>query len=331
MIFLCAVVALAAAAFLFHWRMQKKQEIYQLKVDENALAGADDQEVSYRKIEVDGEFYRYNTNIMNILYMGVDTQSEDAEVDTQNNAGQADTILLLSIDRKTKECHVIAIPRDTMTKIRMYDNAGNYLGKATQHLSLAYAYGDGENKSCQLVAEAVSQLLCDIPVNRYVSSDISSIPDFNDLVGGVTVTVPNDDLAKYGFEYKKGRSLKLDSENVELFLRQRDISKDFTNNGRMERQKVYIEAYLKKLAECAREDLEGLIDKIDRLDEESVNNLRSTELEQILSMLDEGGLGEDHFHILEGEDENGELHDEFYADEEKICDLILDIYYVKVS
>ena len=325
------VLAAAAIGFFLHIRLQRQQAVYQVKVDENALENREEGEVSYRKIEVDGQTYRYNTGITNILYMGVDTESADeADVETAQAAGQADAIMLLSVDRRTRDVQIIAIPRDTMTKIRMYDNAGNYLGKATQHLSLAYAYGDGEDKSCRLVAEAVSQLLEDIPIQKYISSDLSSISQINDLVGGVTVTVPGDDLEYLGARCKKGRTLKREGEMAEQFVRSRNTEEDFSNAGRMERQKVYLTAYLEKLQERANEDMEGLLSDIEDLEDLTVSNLTATDLEQLLTILSENDLNEENYHILEGEDRLGELHDEFYADEEKLQELILDLYYVKV-
>lgn len=39
---------------------------------------------------------------------------------------------------------------------------------------------------------------------------------------------------------------------------------------------------------------------------------------------------EDNFVILQGTDQEGELHDEFYADQEALLDLIIDLFYKKV-
>lgn len=328
---LIVLVAAAGAVFL-HLRLQRQQSIYDVTVDENALENQGEATVSYRKIEVNGVTYRYNTGITNILYMGVDTEnSEESDVESHSSAGQADCVMLLSINRRTMEAQVIAIPRDTMTKIRMYDNSGNYLGKATQHLSLAYAYGDGGDQSCRLVAEAVSQLLCDIPIQKYISSDLSSIPEINDLVGGVTVTVPGDDLEYLGSRFKKGKTLTLDGETAELFVRSRNIEEDFSNTGRMERQKVYLTAFLEKLQARAQNDMDGLLSDLEDLEDVTVSNLTTTDLEQLLTILADNDLSEDNYHILEGEDRLGELHDEFYVDEEKLQQLILDLFYVKVS
>ena len=332
LLLILAILVIAAGAVFLHLRFQRQQSVYNVTVDENALKNQGEATVSYRKIEVDGVTYRYNTGITNILYMGVDTESsQESDVESDSSAGQADCVMLLSINRRTMEAQVIAIPRDTMTKIRMYDNSGNYLGKATQHLSLAYAYGDGEDQSCRLVAEALSQLLLDIPIQKYISSDLSSIPEINDLVGGVTVTVPGDDLEYLGSRFREGRTLTLDGETAEQFVRSRNIEEDFSNTGRMERQKVYLMAFLEKLKARAQDDMDGLLSDLENMDDLTVSNLTTTDLEQLLTILAGNDLSEDNYHILEGEDQLGELHDEFYVDEEKLQQLILDLFYVKVS
>ena len=59
-----------------------------------------------------------------------------------------------------------------------------------------------------------------------------------DVIGPVKVTVPNDDLE----EYEKGSVVEINASNVDRFLHYRDTSRDFSNEGRMERQKAYIMA-----------------------------------------------------------------------------------------
>ena len=46
----------------------------------------------------------------------------------------------------------------------------------------------------------------------------------------------------FGPEYEKGQTLIVDESNIERFVRFRDIGTDFSNEGRMERQKVFLEA-----------------------------------------------------------------------------------------
>lgn len=326
-----SVLVLACAAVFVHTRLQQKQDLYQLKIDEDALEHIGEETAHYRKIEVDGKTYRYNTSIRNILYMGIDTQTDDSDEESlsTSSAGQADSFMLISIDRRNNDMHIIAIPRDTMTQIRMYDNTGQYLGKAQQHLSLSYAYGDGGKQSCLLAAEAVSQLLHDIPINNYISTNISSIGAINDLVGGVTVTIPGDDLEYLGRQYRKGRTLTLDSETAEIFVRSRNIEEDFTNQGRMLRQKVFVTQLFSQMKKRIDNDLDGLLEDIDKIGDTSVTNLRSSDIQDLLVQVSDHSITSENYHILEGSDEVGDLHDEFYIDDEKLVQLLLDIYYVE--
>ena len=54
-------------------------------------------------------------NLSNYLFMGIDATDEVSTYKSQQDAGQADTIFLVSMDRVTEEIQVLLIPRDTMT------------------------------------------------------------------------------------------------------------------------------------------------------------------------------------------------------------------------
>ena len=49
-----------------------------------------------------------------------------------------------------------------------------------------------------------------------------------------------------------------------------------------------------------------------------------------MSFLKKTELTDDSFIQLEGQDQTGELHDEFYPDEEALQQLIIDLFYEKV-
>ena len=66
------------------------------------------------------------------------------------------------------------IPRDTMTEITLTDLSGNVLGRDIQHLALGYAYGDGRDKSCQYMKEAVSNLLGGLAIDGYMAISMSA-------------------------------------------------------------------------------------------------------------------------------------------------------------
>ncbi len=105
--------------------------------------------LQYAQERGEAEFV-YNDHLSNYLFMGVDTEGE-AEDATARNAGQADAIFLLSMNRVTGEINTVSIPRDTMTEIEAFSVGGKSLGMMKNHINLQYAQGDGKHKSCELM------------------------------------------------------------------------------------------------------------------------------------------------------------------------------------
>ena len=107
-----------------------------------------------------GKAYRFNEEMITLLFMGIDQRSEEVEqiLGISGESGQADTIFLVAMNPLNDKIKVIAVSRDTMTEIPIFDARGNYLGEEKNHLGLAYAFGDGREKSCQYMVDAVSRL-----------------------------------------------------------------------------------------------------------------------------------------------------------------------------
>lgn len=63
---------------------------------------------------------------------------------------------------------VLFLPRDSMTKIEVFNPYGQSLGETTDHLNIQYAFGDGKEKSCELMKTAVSDMLDGLPIQGIV-------------------------------------------------------------------------------------------------------------------------------------------------------------------
>ncbi|MCD7992054.1 MAG: LytR family transcriptional regulator, partial [Clostridia bacterium] len=100
-------------------------------------------------VEYNGKQYRRNSYVKAILCIGVDRSGNMTEKTTAGFGGQADGLFLIAQDTARNTIKILMIPRDTMTDIMLTDLSGNELGKDLQHLNLAYAYGDGREKSCE--------------------------------------------------------------------------------------------------------------------------------------------------------------------------------------
>ena len=149
----------------------------------------------YRYTEYNGKKYQYNNRVTTLLYAGLDSFDELKQTATYGDKARADSIMLIVLDEVSKKMSVVAINRDTMTEVHRFSRNGDDLGVYVTHLGYAYTNGDGGEASCENLKTAVSTLFNNLPIDGYMVSNQTSIVMINDLVGGVTVTVPNDDLA----------------------------------------------------------------------------------------------------------------------------------------
>ena len=301
---------------------------------DGTAAGEDNTMYSYDPdlIWYGGRAYRYNENLTTILIMGIDQRSEVIEKreGISGESGQADTIFLLVLNHEKEKMKIIGISRDTMTDIKTFDYKGNYLGESINHLGLAYAFGDGKEKSCQYMVDAVSNLFYGIPVNAYVALNMEAVIGINDAVGGVTVTVP-EDLSKADKELKKGVTVTLMGRQALTFMKWRDTGIDYSNNLRMARQKLYIISFLKQALKAVKDDMALPLTLYQNLTDEMVTDITPDEAvylsTQILSMsLDESGIM-----MLKGDSARGSVYDEVYVDDKALYELILNIFYTEVK
>lgn len=186
-----------------------------------------------------GKAYRYNHDLVTMLVMGIDQESDTIEEkdDVSGESGQADSIFLMVMDKSKDEIKMISISRDTMTQIKTFDYKGNYLGKSKNHLGLAYSFGDGKVTMLSVHGGCCLQPVLWNAVNGYVALNMNAVAMINDAVGGVTVTVP-EDMTQVDPSFAEGAAVTLTGDQALKFTRYRDTEKDFSNNSRMERQET---------------------------------------------------------------------------------------------
>lgn len=296
--------------------------LYYLKSTKDSKPVVRDHEDSYdyRMIKVDNKEYVYNSDLIGILLLGID--SSDSK-----SLGQSDFINVMLLDRGSKTMKFLSISRDTMTPIQLFDASGNDLGWDKQHLALAYAYGKDPENGSMLSSAAVSKLLNDIPIVNFVTTDISSIADFQDIVGNLTVTIPDDSLSYLNIGWDKGMEVTLNKGNAEKFLRSRNTKVSFTNESRRVRQKVYMQAYVDKLKKMLSDDFSATVKKLASAYSKVTTNLSINDLDAYAEMLMRYSLDEDSFSNLKGEEKQGAFHDEYQIDENAKDALILQLFY----
>lgn len=272
---------------------------------------------------VDGRQYRYNTDVVNLLLLGVDAGDSESLRVTGN---QADTIILVSFNLKTGAVDMLPIPRDIVSPVMVLDVSGNVAYTLSDAICTAHAYGDGGVQSGQLMEAAVSYLMDSIPVHRFASIQFEAIAPLTDYVGGVPVEMLPDFAFAAGYELSEAQTgdiLLLDGEMAVQYVRERSLPyMDGTNLSRMVRQRQYLFALVDVIKARTKSDLFFPL----RLYSEMQPYLKTDLTFRELAYLGWRALrAEDiQLHVMDGE----MVELEYVVNQEFLQQYILDTFYV---
>ncbi len=267
--------------------------------------------------------YIYNDNLTTILFMGVD-KSDINKTTANGKNGQADALYTVTIDTETGKTTVICISRDTYSDIKIYSKEGNYIRTEPRQLCLAYAYGDGKDMSCENCVWSVSNVLCGIPINTYMSIDFSAISVLNDTVGGVRVP-------EYTVDWKRktGKTTVLYGKKAYDYVQYRNVNVTESNAHRITRQIDYLKAFSAKAISKTKEDISTPLKLYNKINSNSVNNLTADKITYLTSVFLKGNM-EIEFKNIEGDIRVVGEHSAFFPDSQKLYELVLEVFYKEV-
>lgn len=274
-----------------------------------------------------GKEYEYNDQLSNYLFLGVDVREPIERNGVRGESGQADAIYLVSYNRVQETIKVLAIPRDTIADIAIYAPDGTELGSNKDHINIQYAFGDGGHTSCDLMRDAVSKMLYDLPIQGYCSLYMEGISTATEVLGGVELVVPDDTLVDVNPEYKKGATITVTKENAERFVRYRDTKESQSAIDRMNRQKTFIRAFADKAVKVYGEDPGFIADLYDSLENYMVTNMSNDIFADLLTSKNISG---EKIQNLPGEGVDGERFDEYHINEDQLYELVLQMFYKEV-
>ncbi len=276
-----------------------------------------------------GKKYKYNNHLTNTLILGIDKASNDGVEIGSAEAGQSDSLYLISVDRVTEKVTQIKIPRDTMTRIEKFYNDGTSAGYSTDHISLQFGYGDGKFESCKLTKEAVENLFYGIRITDYCAVNMDCITALAALAGEVKVVVPDDSLEYKYPEFKAGEEVTLTEENTEIFVRSRDTDTTQSSIARDGRQNAYIDAYMELTKQRASEDIHFLTDIYETIEPYMTTNMNNG---QFIKLLDQIVFNSEREVLqLPGEGVETELYDEYHVDDDALYEMVIDVFYTEVE
>ncbi len=191
-------------------------------------------------------------NVLNVLLIGTDARST-------SERGRSDSMILVSINKQTKKLLMFSFLRDIYLYIP---------GVESTRLNHSYAYGGPE-----LTMKTIEQNF-GIEINKYVQVNFYSFIEVIDAVGGIDLTV-TDDEAKLINDYlgeinklvgdkkgsdrlKGGGNLHLNGKQALCYARIRYIGTDF---ARTRRQRDVLNQVLEKVRNMELGELSGFLDE----------------------------------------------------------------------
>lgn len=282
-------------------------------------------------VKYQGQIYAYNEDILTFLFMGIDKKDGTVrEVAEGTNGGQADALFLLVLDSHRKKASVIGINRNTMTEIDIYNEEGAYVNTVLAQIAVQHGFGNGVEKSCEYQKEAVSRLFYRLPIHGYAAVNMSAIPELNDIIGGVDVTVLEDMTSEVP-AFKEGAAVHLEGQDALTYVRYRDRDVFASADQRLARQKQYLTGFIGAAKKAAGEDISAVVRLYQAAAPMMTTDITLDEAVYLASQALDYSLGSGDFHMLAGETVMGEQFEEYYIDETALYELILEVFYEPVE
>lgn len=281
-------------------------------------------------VRYNGGIYQYNEDIMNFLVLGIDKYGEMVPNSTLTGGGQSDGIFVVVVNPDEKDIKVLAINRDTMTRIKMYGIGENGSTVETvAQIAVQYGFGNGREESSIRTKETVSELLYGLPIHGYVSISVAAIPKLNDAVGGVEVTVL-EDLTKAKKGWTKGATVTLKGDDARQYTQYRDEYVFESARGRLARQKQYLQAFINKAITSVKSDITVPITLYQELNKHMVTDISLDEVAYLAGELKDYHFDSSEIYTLEGNTVKGERFEEFYPDKAALKNLMMELFYEEV-
>ena len=229
-------------------------------------------------------------------------------------------------DKKNETLSAIAINRNTMTEIDLYNIENKHIGTSEAQICLSHSYGDGQRLSCSYTVDAVQRLMNDIPISGYYAMNMDGMIVLNDAIGGVEVEVMDDlsDSGK-GVNLTKGETKTLTGKEAYVYIRSRDVNEFNSATRRLERQKQYVESMINQILSInSKGEALGIYEQ---LKDYSVTDMTIGDFVSEVQNFNYSG----EMYSLPGEMMEGENFEEYYVDGEELYKMIIDIFYEEVE
>ena len=285
-------------------------------------------------IKYNGKIYSYNEKLMTFLFMGIDKNTKVKEVSEGTDGGQADALFLAVLNPEDQTIKIVGINRNTMCDIDIYNEDGDYVTTTTAQIAVQHGFGNGVEESCEYQIKAVRKLFYDLPIHGYAAINMKAIPIINDAVGGVDLVSMSDitdDSNHNKLIIREGESVHLMGNDAYWYVRDRDEEILGSADIRLARQKQYLNAFVNQAKTAAKKDLGVVSNLYNDVSPYMTTDISFDELLYLVPEMVNYSFDLNSLYLLQGETVMGEEFEEFYPDEDRLYEMIIDVFYNEVK
>ncbi len=202
--------------------------------------------------------------VINVLLIGQDAREGE-------ESKNADTMLLVTVNKETKKINMTSFQRDTLVVIpTVYDTNGNpHDGRTKMTLAYALGYKWGGDLGAMEIIDKVIERNFGAIVDKNIEVDMDAFDACINALHGVDIEL-NADEVKYLNDYfkdypdrvyKEGVN-KLDGWAAEMYARTRHSTNADNDFNRTNRQRAVVAAVLEKVKTMSLLEINSLVDQL---------------------------------------------------------------------
>ena len=205
--------------------------------------------------------YGTTGKIINVLLVGQDARPGE---DSKN----ADTMILVSVNKETKKITMISFLRDSLVYIDSFMDKDGITHNGRTKMTLCYALGYKWGNAFEMI-DGVIERNFGAKVDYNIEVDMDAFDACINALHGVTITLTEDE-AKYMNDYFKdyddrnyqeGEN-KLDGWAAEVYVRTRHSNNGDNDFNRTDRQRAVIAQVLEKVKGMSLLEINSLVDEL---------------------------------------------------------------------
>lgn len=308
------------------------------------IGGADDNEIIANMAEnknfdiiYNHKKYTYNSNVINLLVLGIDELDVVKEKEGLYYGGQSDAIYILSLDTESKKFWLVQVPRDAVAIVDVYDENDNITMSYEAQITVQHGFGNGMEESNYRSAKAISRMLYGLPIHSTTSANMGGVIAVNDAIGGVTVqslytftTAWND----YGTNetFIEGETYTLMGTSAYNYIHYRDFTRMNTSSERLARQKQYLNNFFNSAWSTIAHNPTKIIDIYNTAMDYIITDLSVSEMVTLVS--EAAACSYEGIYTIEGKVRDNQQPGEsehFDIDQTVLKEYLVNNYYTEVE